>query len=135
MVKHEMEGDFVASNGMVKEEVIHNLCLVVECWHGFIPFGEVVNEDYDVFMPIVGWRVASHEINTPFSKGACLDDCMKRSMWYSIFICIKLTFVTIIDAMNAFIKQRGPKVTNSNHFLCSGHVEEVTSTCASVTVI
>jgi hypothetical protein len=43
---------------------------IVECGHCFSPFGEVVNDDYNVLVSIVGWRVACHEINAPFTEGA-----------------------------------------------------------------
>jgi hypothetical protein len=88
MVRHKLEGDSKVSNDMVKEESGCGVCHVVECWHSFNPFGEVVNDDYYVFMPIVGWGVASHEINTPFAKGACRDDWMEGSGWCSRFMHI-----------------------------------------------
>jgi hypothetical protein len=41
-------------NGMVEDEVGCNVCHIVEFWHGFHPFGEVANNEYDIFVPIVG---------------------------------------------------------------------------------
>jgi hypothetical protein len=64
-------------NEMVAEEVGCSFYHIVECWHGFCPFGEVDNSNYDIFFPIVGWGVASHEINTPFEKGAYHNDSME----------------------------------------------------------
>jgi hypothetical protein len=49
---------------------------VVEGRHGFDPFGKVINCDEDVLVPIVRWRVESHEFNTPFAKGFGSDDGM-----------------------------------------------------------
>jgi hypothetical protein len=89
---------------MVKEEAGCGVYCVVEHWHGFYPFGEVVNGDYDVFMPISIWGVASHEINTTFSKGACHDEWMEGSEWCSRFMCIKLTFFTMLDDMDVVIE-------------------------------
>jgi hypothetical protein len=64
------------SDDMVKEELSCSIDHVVECRHSFDPFGEVVDCDYDVFVPIVGWGIAGHKINSPFAKGACGDNGM-----------------------------------------------------------
>jgi hypothetical protein len=47
---------------------------VVEGRHGFNPLGKVIDcHDY-VFVSIVGWRVASHEVYAPFAKWASSND-------------------------------------------------------------
>jgi hypothetical protein len=47
---------------------------VVEGGHGFVPLGEVIDCQNNVLVSIFGWRVASHEVNAPFAKGADSDD-------------------------------------------------------------
>jgi hypothetical protein len=42
---------------------------------------ELDSSDYDIFVPIVGWGVASHEMNTPFAKGAYRNDWIEGSGW------------------------------------------------------
>jgi hypothetical protein len=59
---------------MVKEKVHRRVSCIVECGHSFVPLGEVVNDDYDVLMSVVGRRVTSHEINAPFAEGASYYD-------------------------------------------------------------
>jgi hypothetical protein len=45
---------------MVEEEAGCGVICVIEHWHSFSPFGEVVDCDYNLLTPIVGWGVASH---------------------------------------------------------------------------
>jgi hypothetical protein len=52
----------------------HSICHVVECRHGFGPFGELVNGNNDVFVDITIWRVACQELYAPFEEGASCDD-------------------------------------------------------------
>jgi hypothetical protein len=75
-------------NDMVEEEAGAVFFHIIECWHGFHPFSEVVNNDYDIFVPIARWGIASHEINTPFAKGTYHNDWMEGSGWCSGFMCV-----------------------------------------------
>jgi hypothetical protein len=59
---------------MVEEKTHHFVDSIVERGHSFGPFGEVVNENYNVLVSIVGWRVTSHEFNAPFAERANCDD-------------------------------------------------------------
>ena len=47
---------------------------VVEGRHGFNPLGKVINCNDCVFVFVAGCRVASHEVNAPFTKGTSVDD-------------------------------------------------------------
>ena len=59
---------------MIKKKMRCSVGRVVEGRHGFIPLGEVIDYSDDVFVSIVGWRVASHEVDAPFTKRACSND-------------------------------------------------------------
>jgi hypothetical protein len=59
---------------VVKEKTHCSVSGVVEVRHGFNPLSEVIDCNDNVFVSIVGWRVASHEIYAPFSKGANSND-------------------------------------------------------------
>jgi hypothetical protein len=76
------------SDDTVKEEPSCSIGCVVKRGHSFIPFGEVFDYDYDVFVPITGWGLACHEINIPFEKGAYGDNMMKAGWWCSGFMLI-----------------------------------------------
>jgi hypothetical protein len=83
-----MEGNFEVGNDMIEEtNCIHVLCFV-EGGHGFYPFGKVVDNNYNMFVPIVGWGVASHEINAPLTERVDIDDWMEKGRWCSGFVCI-----------------------------------------------
>jgi hypothetical protein len=55
---------------VVKEKMCCSVSGVVEGGHGFDPLGEVIDCHDDVFVSITRWRVASHEVDAPFAKGA-----------------------------------------------------------------
>jgi hypothetical protein len=59
---------------VVEEEACCGVSGVVKCRHGFNPLGEVIDCHDDIFVSIVGWRVASHEVYAPFAKGAGSND-------------------------------------------------------------
>ena len=46
---------------MVKEKESCSSCGVIERWHGFNPFGEIVNGHDTIFMVIIIW--VEHSIN------------------------------------------------------------------------
>jgi hypothetical protein len=56
--------------------------------HGFIPLGEVIDCNDDVFVFIVGWRVASHEVYAPFSKGVDSNEWVEKRGHFSCFVGI-----------------------------------------------
>jgi hypothetical protein len=59
---------------VIKEKMRYNVSGVVEGGHGFSPFCEVINCDNNVFVSIAGWGITSHEVDAPFTKGACSND-------------------------------------------------------------
>ena len=65
-----MEWYSKARYDVIKEKMHYGVNGVVEGRHGFIPLCKVIDYDNDVFVSIVGWRVASHEVNAPFTNGA-----------------------------------------------------------------
>ena len=69
-----MEWYSKAGYDMIKEKVCRSVSGVVEGRHGFSPFCEVINCDNDVFVSIAGWRITSHEVDAPFTKGAYSSD-------------------------------------------------------------
>jgi hypothetical protein len=106
---------------MVKEKMRCSVSDVVKGGHGFNPFGKITDCDNDVFVSIAIWRVASHEVYAPFSKGACNNDWVEKSRWCSWFVGILLTFVTSFHDVDAIVKKCGPKIACSNDFLGSRH--------------
>jgi hypothetical protein len=50
------------------------VCCIVEGGHGFCPFGNVVENDYNILVPIVGWGIKIHEINAPLIEVANGDN-------------------------------------------------------------
>jgi hypothetical protein len=106
---------------VIKEKMRCSVSGVVEGGHGFIPFGEEIDYDNNVFVPIDGWGVTSHEVDAPFTKGACINDWVEKSRWCSCFVDIKLTFLALLHGMNAIVKQCRPKITCSDDFLSSRH--------------
>jgi hypothetical protein len=73
---------------MVEEKMCRCVGRIVERGHCFIPFGEVVNDDYNVLVSIVGWRVACHEIDAPFTEGASRDYGVQEGRWCPSLMCI-----------------------------------------------
>jgi hypothetical protein len=63
-----------AGYDVIKEKMCCGVSGVVEGRHGFNPLCKVIDCDNDVFVSIAGWRVASHEVDAPFTKGACSND-------------------------------------------------------------
>jgi hypothetical protein len=49
---------------------------VVKCVHGFGPLSEVIDFHDIVLVSITGWRITSHEINSPFTEGDDGDEWM-----------------------------------------------------------
>ena len=59
---------------VIKEKTYCGVSGVVKGRHGFSPLCELIDYDHDVFVSIVGWWVTSHEVDAPFTKGACSND-------------------------------------------------------------
>jgi hypothetical protein len=59
---------------MVEEKICYCVSSVVKCGHGFGPFGKIIHCHHNLLVSITGWRMESHEIDAPFSKGANRDD-------------------------------------------------------------
>jgi hypothetical protein len=47
---------------------------VVKCGHGLDPLGKIIYFYNNVLVSITGWRMESHEIYAPFTKGFGCDD-------------------------------------------------------------
>ena len=59
---------------MVEKETGNSFSGTVESGHGFRPFGEVINSDYDVLMAVSRWGSTLHEVDGPLAKGTNGDD-------------------------------------------------------------
>jgi len=59
-------------NDMVKEKAGCSVCRVVEFCHGFFPFGEVVDSDYNVFIPIDGAVLCVMKLIPHLQKGSAM---------------------------------------------------------------
>jgi hypothetical protein len=120
---------------MIKEKSRCSVNSVVEGGHSFSPFCEVIDDENNVFVSIARWGVTSHEVDGPFTKGACSNDWVEKSRWYSCFVGIKLTFIASLHGMNAIVKQCRPKITCSDDFLISGHPRKMAPTRAAMAVV
>jgi hypothetical protein len=106
---------------VVEEEMCDYVSGIVEGRHGFGPFGKVIYYQDIVLVSITRWRISSHEVYAPFSKGDGSDDWMYKRGWLSCFVFIELGFVPSLDSMDLVMKQCGPEVSCSNDFLGGGN--------------
>jgi hypothetical protein len=121
MVGNELEWYAKIGYGMVKEKACCSVSGVVESGHSFGPFGEVIDDDNNVFVTIVGGGITSYKVNAPFTKRAGSNDRVKKGGGSSSFVGIELTLLTSFHSMNAIMKQGRPKVTCSDNLLRSGY--------------
>jgi hypothetical protein len=61
---------------VVKEKKRYCVNGVIESGHGFGPFGKVIDSRDNVLVSITRWRMESHEVYAPFTKGVDCDDWM-----------------------------------------------------------
>jgi hypothetical protein len=111
MVENELEWYSKEGYDVVKEKACCSVSGVVESGHSFDPFGEVINDDNNVFVTIAGGRITSHKVDAPFTKRVDRNDRVKKSGGSSGFVGIELTLLTSFHGMNAIMKQGRPKVT------------------------
>jgi hypothetical protein len=120
---------------MVKEKACCSVSGVVESGHSFGPFGEVIDDDNNVFVTIVGGGITSYKVNAPFTKRVGSNDRVKKGGGSSGFVGIELTLLTSFHGMNAIMKQGRPKVTCSDNILSSGYSRKMAPTCTAVVVV
>ena len=120
---------------MVKEKTRCSVSGVVESGHSFDPFGEVINDDNNVFVTIAGGGIIGHKVNAPFTKGASHNDRVKKSGGSMDFVGIELTLLTMSHGMNAAMKQGRPKVTSSDNLLSSEDAQKMPPTCVVVAIV
>jgi len=89
---------------VIKEKASSCVYCIVEVRHGFYPFGKVVVNEYDILVPIVGWGVASHEVDAPFTEGDDGDDGMEEKRWCSGFVCVQSTLAIVLDCVVVVMK-------------------------------
>jgi hypothetical protein len=135
MVENELEWYSEPGYDMVKEKTHCSVSGVVEGGHSFGPFGEVINDDNNVFVTIAGGGITSHKVNAPFTKGAGSNDRLKKSGQSTGFVGIELTLLTSFHGMNAIMKQGRPKVTGPDNILSGWDTRKMAPTCATVAVI
>jgi hypothetical protein len=120
---------------VVEEKMCCCVSGVVEGGHSFSPFGEVIDNDNNVFVTIAGGGITSHKVNAPFTKGACSDDRVKKSGGSTGFVGIELTLLTSFHGMNAIMKQGRPKVTGPDNLLSRGDARKMAPIGAVVAVV
>jgi hypothetical protein len=135
MIENEWEWYSKVGYDVVKEKMRCSVSDVVEGGHSFCPFGEVINDDNNVFVTISGGGITSHEVNDSFTKRVGSDDGMKKSGGSSGFIGIELKLLTSFHGVNAIVKQGRSKVTGSDNLLSSGYARQMAPTCAAVAVV
>jgi hypothetical protein len=121
MIRNKLEWYSKAGYDVVKEKMRCSVSGVVEGGHSFCPFGEVIDDDNNVFVTIAGGGITSHEFDAPFIKRVGNDDRMKKSGESSGFIGIELTLLTSFHGMNAIMKQGRSKVIVLDNILSSGY--------------
>jgi hypothetical protein len=68
MVGNELEWYSKMGYDVVKEKTRCCVSDIVESRHSFDPFGEVINDDNNVFVTIAGGGITSHKVDAPFTK-------------------------------------------------------------------
>ena len=58
---------------MVEEETCYDFNFAIECGHGFIPLGEVIDCHDNILVAISQNRVDGHEVDCPFTEGPDCD--------------------------------------------------------------
>jgi len=53
---------------MVKEEEGCSSCGAIERWHGFDPFGKIVEKHDNILVIIRKWVLTLHKVNSPFTE-------------------------------------------------------------------
>ena len=120
MIGNELEWYSELGYDVVEEKMRCYVSGVVEGGHSFSPFGEVIDNDNNVFVTIARGGITSHKVNARFTKGACSDDWMKKSRGRPGFVGIELTLLTSFHGMNAIMKQGRPKVIGLDNLLSRG---------------
>jgi hypothetical protein len=135
MVGNELEWYAKTGYDVIKEKTCCSVSGVVESGHSFSPFGEVINDDNNVFVTIARGGITSHKVDAPFTKRACSNDRVKQSGGSSGFVGIELTLLTMFHGVNEIVKQGRPKVTGSDNLLSRGYTRNMAPTCTTVAVI
>jgi hypothetical protein len=135
MIGNKLEWYSKAGYDVVKEKMCCSVNGVVEGGHSFCPFGEVINDNNNVFVTIAGGGITSHEVDAPFTKRVGSDEGMKKSRGSSGFIGVEMTLLTSFHGMNAIVKQGRPKVTGSDNILSSGYARKMAPTCTALEVV
>jgi hypothetical protein len=120
---------------VVKEKMRCGVSGIVEGGHSFSPFGKVIKNNNNVFVTIAGGGITGHKVNTPFAKGACSNDRMKKRGGSAGFVGIELTLLTSFHDMNAIMKQSRPKVTSPDNLLRGGDTRKMSPTCTTVAIV
>jgi hypothetical protein len=120
---------------VVKEKTRCGVSGVVEGGHSFSPFGKVINSNNNIFVTIAGGGITGHKVNTPFAKGACSNDRMKKSGGSAGFVGIEMTLLTSFHGMNAITKQGRPKLTGPDNLLRGGDTRKMAPTCTVVAIV
>jgi hypothetical protein len=135
MVGKKLEWYSKMGYDVVKEKTRCSVSGVVESENSFGPFGEVINDDNNVFVTIAGGKITSHKVDAPFTEGARSNDRVKKSGGSAGFVGVELTLLTSFHGMNAILKQGRPKVTGSNNLLSRGYTRQMAPTYAAVAVV
>jgi hypothetical protein len=104
MVRNELEWYSKMGYDVVKEKTHCSVNGVVESGHSFGPFGEVINNNNNVFVTIARGGIKSHKVDAPFTKRVGSNDRVKKSGASSGFVGIELTLLTSFHGMNAIMK-------------------------------
>ena len=117
---------------MVKEKEGCGGCRIIECWHSFGPFSEIVNFHDDIFVVTSRRRSTFHKVNGPFTKRISCDDRMEGSGRSSRLGGEMLAIGTVFDYFNAITKERRPKISSTYDFLGGGETGEVATTSTTM---
>jgi hypothetical protein len=104
MVENKLEWYSKIGYDVIKEKTRCSVSGVVESGHSFGPFGEVINDDNNVFVTIAGGGITSHKVDASFAKRVGRNDRVKKSGGSSGFVGIELTLLTSFHGMNVIMK-------------------------------
>ena len=122
MVGDQFFWNFESSNDVVKEKEGCGGCRIVECWHRFGPFSEIVNRHDDIFMVTSRWRSTFHEVDGPLTKRINCDEGMEGSGGSSCLRGEMLEIGTVFEGFNAIAEERRPKIPSAHDFLGGGEI-------------
>jgi hypothetical protein len=114
---------------VVVKETSYNSHIVVESWHGFNPFHEIIKNHNDVLVTSRIRRVTFHEINGPFVERACGDDRVQWGWRVPHPRGLKFFVNVMLNYLNAICEYLvSPIISYACDLLGSDHIRKMATT-------